>query len=115
MTEDWTKEIKERLEAATPGPWRTLFNGTVERQEIILDDARKTPVQVTRTNNAEFIAAAQTDIYNLLKEREVLREALKNLLREIELTSGHTYATGLFKSSPNIHFAREALDWKPEA
>lgn len=111
MSEDWTKEIRERLEQATPGPWKYDWgNWEVEREENRswvcdlhdpLEEGFKSEVQPSC--NGEFIANAPTDIANLLKEREVLREAIKNMLDACHKGYGRTLTE-----------MEKALSWKPE-
>lgn len=117
MTGDYTKEIKERLAAATPGPWR------VRMPYVVLYDPKemKEPIERDDKATAEFIAYAPTDIANLLAEREVLRESLKFY------AEANNYDRPVWTSDPGSGIklpsiadkesgskAREALAWKPE-
>lgn len=111
---DYTDEIKARLEKATPGPWRIEETETGYNIPGILrsvcsydEDGNPESHAFLYGNNAEFIAHAPTDIANLLKEREVLREALFNLSRE-------HYSCIKDVRDPWLNRANEALAWKPK-
>lgn len=72
MTEEDLRQIEERANAATPGPWRVLKE---ERDHFIDTVCCKTPIvreDVTFIEDAEFIAHARTDIPALIT---ALREA----------------------------------------
>src|SRR6476661_1436555 len=85
MTEEELKQIRERCDEATEGPWGT-YNGCAIKA-LAKFDGWKAPtiatVELLRKDyethilNAEFIAHARTDIPKLLDEIEKLREALK--------------------------------------
>jgi hypothetical protein len=92
--------IRKRLEAATPGEWKH-YHGKLREQfptiinEVQFDDGRNAGSIIhwsgfdgcsvgneKRKANADFIAAAPTDIANLLSEVEKLRAALDELIEE---------------------------------
>lgn len=120
---EWVDEIRKRLEAATPGPWRACGEHgksqdfTVETNTGIswaIGDA----IYHADNNNFRFIANAPTDIANLLKEREVLREALKKYADPDRVLGGSDYQMYATSSSRQAYdddgrAAREALAWKP--
>lgn len=76
MTEDYTKEIRERLEKATPGPWEIKFHNA-QNVFRLCNSMSANDFMRTFASNRELIESIPTDIANLLEEREVLREALK--------------------------------------
>jgi len=87
MTE-WAKDIRDRLEKSTPGPWYVKYGhdpmGSRNDVSIITlnEDGEENPIldqeNLPTFNTCEFIAYAPTDIANLLEEREILREALED-------------------------------------
>lgn len=108
MTDDYTKEIKERLAAATPGKCiGAQENGLlIMERENDLDDIHK------------FHRNTPTDIANLLAEREVLREALEFYARAEQILSGSDYqyhGTSSFRhaTDDNGEKANQALAWEP--
>ncbi|GED14023.1 hypothetical protein [Aneurinibacillus migulanus] len=78
MTEQELKEIRERLEAATPGPWEASGSPyginvyTLDGITICEKD------EATRADfmNADFIAKSSTDIRRLLDEVEHLKHSI---------------------------------------
>jgi hypothetical protein len=61
--------VRARIEAATPGPWKTGGDG------LVWADRLGDPVSAsTEPEDAEFIANAITDVPDLLAEVERLRE-----------------------------------------
>lgn len=79
MTERELQAIRERWEAATPGPWVKNVN----RNGIVTSNYCITGL---RDVDAYFIAAARTDVPALLAEVERLREEIN------ELKSDHKHA-----------------------
>jgi hypothetical protein len=80
-----TDEIKKRLEAATPGPWRVGYNdgsGVYDSNEDTfcisndLNDCAFHADLSANPNDSVLIAHAPTDISNLLQAVEIMREAL---------------------------------------
>lgn len=83
MTKDELTAIRERADKATPGPWfawRTIENGpTVQRAAgfVFIVSARGT------MDDAEFSAAARTDIPALLAEVERLKALARTMAGNI--------------------------------
>lgn len=95
MTEKQFREIQERCEKATEGPWEWVFNGVTPGEGYaklrhVLHDRVEQCIIVTDTSNsavsympmplhedAEFISHARTDIPVLLTEIDRLKECLK--------------------------------------
>lgn len=80
MPDERLEQIKERLAAATPGPWNVLYDdgslhGTPEEYFVNFDAHRDT-TNIDRPADAAFIANAPSDIAYLLAEVERLRAAL---------------------------------------
>lgn len=102
MTDDYTKDIRERLEKATPGPWHTKKN---ESQISLYHKGQLFLINhAAYEKDIELIAHAPTDIADLLEEREVLREALKRIVRD-KRNSGF-----LDEDIDEL----DALTWRPE-
>jgi hypothetical protein len=76
--------IRARCEAATPGPWNAIDKGnTVPSYAIRHFAVGEKCVNVAsgispKTGDADFIAAARTDVPDLLAEVEKLREQLEH-------------------------------------
>jgi hypothetical protein len=78
MTDDRLKEIKERLEKATPGKWRA------DRNTVDFGPPTGSPFAVLHsdadpsntTNDADFIAHSREDIPYLLAEIERLKQLI---------------------------------------
>jgi hypothetical protein len=89
MTEDELNEIRERLEDATPGPWKIDDGGVNDHIHSIGPicgyDFDSLNFKNIDDPNVQFIAHASTDISNLLDEVERLREEIKRLEGELEL------------------------------
>jgi hypothetical protein len=89
MTNEELKAIRERAEAATPGPWiaegETVYSSGVliagTYPAMICDDCDIT--------EAEFIAHAREDVPKLLAEIERLRSALEEISEINEYYSGN--------------------------
>lgn len=88
MTEAALSEIEARAKAATPGPWQAIRSVAVvfdsygiEQDEQIFGDDATAIIYANLTgqvekNDAEFIAAARSDIPALLNEIATLRRAV---------------------------------------
>jgi hypothetical protein len=79
LTDQELKEIQERLEAATPGPWHIEEKYT----DLVNVDGKIIIKEIGRNKSAQFIAHAPTDMRRLLDEVERLRkenEELQNLV-----------------------------------
>jgi hypothetical protein len=90
MTDQELKEIRERLEAATPGPWFVSDNGFTKRGDgpptVYAPDDELRYIAVCNDgfninptpnlSNAQFIAHAPNDIRRLLDEVERLRKEI---------------------------------------
>ncbi|GED18251.1 hypothetical protein [Aneurinibacillus migulanus] len=81
MTDQELKEIRERLEAATPGPWDA--SGSPYGINVYALDGITIceKDEATRADfmNADFIAKAPTDIRRLLDEVKRLRDENRSL------------------------------------
>jgi hypothetical protein len=81
MTEEELREIRERANAATPGPWKAFIEGrdhTSGSSFIRTNggaDAPDIELSGATTSDFDFIANARQDIENLLAEVEQLRAA----------------------------------------
>jgi len=80
---DWIEEIRERLEAATEGPWRSRQQTHPEREHQLhwVEGSNGRRVcQVTgvgtRLGNTALIANAPTDIRRLLEVAEAARDLI---------------------------------------
>jgi hypothetical protein len=91
------QEIRERTEAATPGPWKFEIDDTFRKYDFIVRTAYDVPsdspdIEVVIRNhvgkeigdkdylsNFEFIAHARQDIPDLVAEVERLRAVLETL------------------------------------
>jgi len=103
LTPERLREIKERCERATPGPWtslsddgrglRTMNIKVVGRSPMML--VAQTAIGTTggkiydngedgRYDNAEFIAHAREDVPALVEEVDRLRLALEELIAAVE-------------------------------
>jgi hypothetical protein len=84
LSQEELHSIRQRLEAATPGPWchregfietagkpGMLLGVTLQRSEVGLDT-------LPGLANAEFIAHAPTDVQRLLQEVDRLKDELAN-------------------------------------
>lgn len=79
MPDQRLQEIKERLAAATPGPWNVLYDdgslhGTPE-EYFVNFDAHRDSTNIEREADAEFIANAPSDIAYLLDLVELAQRA----------------------------------------
>lgn len=93
--DSYLKEVLERCEAATPGPWRYSYgNWEVVREETssficdmhdCLNDLYKS--EVDPVYNAEFIAHSRTDVERLAKYCMELREVLEKIACQRETES----------------------------
>lgn len=100
------KEVEDRANAATPGPWYTrnklggVFSnpGTTDGVFIAADDFN--PIEA----NEIFAAHSRQDVPNLIAEIRRLREAL-------EIIAGHKddYGYGTLVTSPPARVAKLAL------
>lgn len=75
MTKEEMQEIRERVEAATPGPWEVAIHRKVHGNLGPLDKWHGMGPNVSEKRakrDAEFIAAARTDVLALLDEIEKL-------------------------------------------
>lgn len=77
LTDERIRDIRERCEAATPGPWRAVWKGnTIKSHRVYADgpEVRNIACGISpKTENAEFIANARKDIPALLDELDRLR------------------------------------------
>jgi hypothetical protein len=85
MSDDELREIRARLEAATPGPWRPMIEGRDNQSGssfIMVGDGetREEDINVTRDTHMvsdadlEFIAHARQDVSRLLDEVKRLKD-----------------------------------------
>jgi hypothetical protein len=109
MTDERLKEIQERLDKATPGPWQRNMMKLGLPSPHVVDFGRppKSPFAVLHsdveptntTNDADFIAHSREDIPFLLADNErkddliaELRLQLNSALAEIERLKGRNEA-----------------------
>lgn len=79
MTDEQLREIEERAERATEGPWAVVVKGnTVQSRAIPGVCAGISP----KTGNASFIAHARTDVPAMVAEIRRLR-AIEEAAREV--------------------------------
>jgi hypothetical protein len=78
MTPERLAEIRARAEAATPGPWRVVGRDFAIKgfPQVELPTKEQHYFPVNFPCDADFIAAARTDIPDLLAYVDALREAL---------------------------------------
>lgn len=85
-----TDAIRERLEAATPGPWVKCYRGAAGEEWEIHSDACGPGFCICVVSdaddeaNADFIAHARWDIAALLEENSRLKEILLQMAGEEE-------------------------------
>ncbi len=86
MTDDELQAIKDRCNAATPGPWRSYVEGrdhTSGSDFIMTGEAgvRGNDIELTGATKADqdFMAYARQDVPRLLAEVERLRRQLEEL------------------------------------
>ena len=87
-------EIRARCEAAT-GLWRAFDE---YRPRILIDSLNRIAIECTHFNDAEFIAAARTDIPALLDALDVLeaeRDKYKERIRLLERALNERSGCGL--------------------
>lgn len=79
MTKEQLDEIRARADAATPGPW-------INDDDLSITGANGTDVciwwDLVSADDAEFIAAARTDVPALLAEIERLRAEVERVRAE---------------------------------
>lgn len=89
MTTDELKAIRERCEKATNGPWSWVADGPSAR--TVIDGHCEVIARRVYNEDAEFIAAAYTDIPLLLdelqKETESADRTEKMYLRAVEIAN----------------------------
>ena len=122
------EEIKKRVEAATPGRW-TTFHPRFRycANDICADDEKNEPFVLAQMNrnmpnwkeDADFIAHARTDIYDLLRVVEIQREALRRIATHANISSNHkkeyegdSYSLILELAKQALALAREILGAK---
>lgn len=88
MTDEELQAIKERCEAATPGPWqRHKYHHIRSAEGIELNAGHYDLVELSSFNleaNRDFIAHAREDIPKLLAEIERLRISVETWHKETE-------------------------------
>jgi hypothetical protein len=95
MTEEQLKEIEDRANAATPGPW--VQHGRYVRKnhvrEIVIQGSflKKDGVNSLPVIDAEFIAHARTDIPALIAEVREQKEQIKTLVEALEWIASDEY------------------------
>jgi hypothetical protein len=98
--------IRERLEKATPGPWEAVANNweiTTIYTKVEDDSVPVAQCDFTgdeddeessnHDNDAEFIAAARTDIPALLEAGDALRKAAKKVTDEFYIENDENHET----------------------
>lgn len=93
LTDEQLAAIRERADAATPGPWKVAWDGDADpdgawsaewpwliRQDIYPGKSVANLAEVeASTEDAEFIAYARTDIPALLAEIDRFKRAIREL------------------------------------
>jgi hypothetical protein len=105
MTDQEIKEIRERCDKATPGPWECHDLGPT-----LVEMPKSKPAQVYKWVDADFIAHARKDIPKLLGEVVRLKEALKKIAKHEY--SDSSYSTDCEEADAFrecVAIAREAL------
>lgn len=91
MTPEQLKQIRERADKATPGPWKSIRPGhrqaTKYRSVQIGRDAAYTTLEM-EPSDAKFISESRQDVPDLLDEVERLKEEVKELSR-LRAANGH--------------------------
>lgn len=85
MTDTELAAIRERCEAATEGPWEKITErwlGVWQDIRVVAFDGKYTICGDTAIADAEFIAAARTDVPALLDEVERMRGLLGRAAQE---------------------------------
>lgn len=94
MMSDRVAEIRERLQAVTPGPWRSTVP---PHDPQVRAHGSGLPIQVATTHNhrdSEFLANSREDIEWLLAENERLAARVKELEGEWELCQDGFFQLG---------------------
>ena len=76
--ETYLKEVKDRAEAATPGPWRLLRNEEMDQFFVCDKDDKIILKAFDFAYDCELAAHARTDIPTLLKLVEAQQEIIDN-------------------------------------
>ena len=79
MTDERIKEIRERLGAATPGPWSVLDLSDETGTDYTVEGSDVQIGPVWALADAAFIANAPADIAYLLEQVERLERAFRDL------------------------------------
>lgn len=74
MTDEELREIKDRADAATPGPWDYMDGYVIKDETVLCEMFTDNPVYGDSRNDTTFIAHARTDIPRLIAEVERLRD-----------------------------------------
>ena len=80
MTLD-TRQIRARADAATPGPWELFFDG----DDYGIRSGKNSVAYDVGHKNAQFIAAARTDIHALCNEVDELRNEIALLKNKMPI------------------------------
>lgn len=119
MTEDDLKAIEARTEAATPGPWEQDL-GSVKSPHAVRGVLPAYVCGIASDQDATFIAAARTDVPDLVAEVRRLRELGRELAEACEEAlrfaqehdtlpkGGYAYPSEYLKAHDVLAKAREA-------
>jgi len=111
VSDERIKQIRERLEAATPGPWTVLYDdgslhGTPE-EWFVNFDAHHDTTNIDREPDAAFIANAPADIAYLLERVKTLESSARLTVTELE----RYYRDGSHPDiSPVLRAAKKAVE-----
>jgi len=109
------REIRERAEAATEGPWEVKEKFAMTSVRTQDPTARlgfrlvaQVPLRVEDTSDAEFIAHARTDVPRLVEALEAVLKALDHAATA-ELDTGTRYITAYREGRADAFEAAELL------
>lgn len=100
LTSSDLSAIAERAEKATPGPWEAISVGGIQSDYGVQREGTKGDPIVGGwlwREEAEFIAAARTDVPALLEEVQRLREGIQSVITlwSVEDREAHVLADAL--------------------
>ena len=80
ITPEWIEKMRKVCNAATPGPWESKHYGRYEDHDECCIALTDDSIEPSKYENADFIAAARTDLPAALDalEASMLREAEKD-------------------------------------
>lgn len=111
------KEIEDRLNAITPGPWKYKYyepyeagiestKGQIPGINVFLDDAPVPDYNRLVDNNAKFIAHAPTDIARLLKVVKLMTNIIKlekNCNLDLAINTNNENSKKMFNTRAEVY------------